>query len=260
MEITPSTPLLSAVRAYIDAPTGKKLEKLLEAANQYRELWIVAQASGGAALTKRPSHCAPTTTYERQLEVVRDVRGIPVKLALQERTSARVDKSWWTLSWRTKYSPDGSNRRFYLTKEGCWTLPAAVALEMIEEMVTKGGLDEQYFDHRRRPSFETLVSSKLKPAEKIEALQGVTGPDENWGKDPFFVITFDPNDRWKKVMIVATDSDTATFRSITEDPNYMPKKVLRPGARWWLDNSMMDANVQQMRAFRSNLKDYLARK
>jgi hypothetical protein len=72
------------------------------------------------------------------------------------------------------------------------------------------------------------------------------------------VINFDPNDRWKKVLIVDTDTDIATFRSITEHPHYMPKKALRAGEGWWLDNSMMDANVQQMRAFCLNLKDYLA--
>ncbi len=37
----------------------------------------------------------------------------------------------------------------------------------------------------------------------------------------------------------------------------MPKKVLRPGEGWWLDNSMMDANVQQTRAIYAHLRDYL---
>lgn len=71
------------------------------------------------------------------------------------------------------------------------------------------------------------------------------------------MVNSDPNDDWKKVMIVNTDTGTATFRSITKDPGYMPKKELRPGADWWLDNSMMDANVQQMKAFYSNLRDLL---
>lgn len=168
-------------------------------------------------------------------------------------------KPWWILSWRTRYSADGSNRRFYLTKDGAWTIPATVALEMIDEMESIGGLDEDYFDHRRRPSFETLTSVKMTMAEKADALEGFTGPDEQWGADPFFVINFDPNDQWKKVLIINTDSDIATFRSITENPDYMPRKVLRPDAGWWLDNSMMDANVQQMRAFHAQIKDYLSR-
>ena len=201
-----------------------------------------------------------TTTYDRQREVKRVVDRIPVKLALQERTIATADDVLWVLSWRTNYFPNGPNRRFYMTTDGCWTIPASVALDMIEEMQAKGGLDEKYFDRRRRPTFETLVSTAMTAAEKAEALASVTGPNEKWGPKPFLVINFDPNDKWKKVLIVDTDTDTATFRSITERPDYKPKKVLRPDQGWWLDNSMMDANVQQMIAFYSNLRDYLASK
>lgn len=257
VELT-SGPLLNAVNAYIEAPTGDNREKLIDAADEYREAWILAQASGAGAANTKAKNRLPTTTYDRQLEVMRVVDGIPVKLALQERTSASVEKPWWTLSWRTKYSPDGSNRRFYLTKDGCWAIPAAIALEMVDEMEALGGLDEEYFDQRRRPSFETLVSSEMSAAEKADALERITGPDEDWGAAPFFVINFDPNDKWKKVLIINTKNDVATFRSITEDPDYMPRKVLRPGTNWWLDNSMMDANVQQMRAFHLYLRTYVA--
>ena len=255
-----SANLLSAVDFYIEAPTGDNREKLIVTADEYREFWILAQASGGFTTKKRPGQRTPTTTYDRQLEIMRVVDDIPVKLALQERTSASVDKSWWVLSWRTKYSPNSSNRRFYFTKDGCWTIPAAVALEMIEEMEALGGLDEKYFDHRGRSTIETLVSAAMTPDEKTDALEGLTGPDEDWGTDPLLVINSDPNDRWKKVMILNSDTDTATFRSITTDPDYMPRKVLRPDAEWCLDNSMLDANVQQMRAFYSNLQNYLSSK
>lgn len=199
-----------------------------------------------------------TTTYDRQLEVTRVLKGIPVKLALQERTSTRVEKPWWTLSWRTKYSADGSNRRFYVTSDGCWTIPATVGLEMIDEMESLGGLDEEYFDYRRR-SFETRVSAKMTASEMADALEGITGPDEDWGADPFFVINGDPNDQWQKVLIINTENNIATFRSITRNPAYMQKKVLRAKADWWLANSMMDANVQQMRVFQAQLKNYLSR-
>lgn len=257
MDESKSGPLLSALEVYLKAPTGDNREKLIHAADEYREAWIIAQASGGVDPKSKYKNRTPTTTYDRQKEVMRVVDGIPVKLALQERTSARWDKPWWTLSWRTKYAPNGSNRRFYLTKDGCWTIPASIALEMIEEMQTLGGLDEQYLDHRGKPTFETLVSAEMTDAQKSDALKSITGPDEDWGADPFFVINRDPNDKWKKVLIVNTDSDTATFRSITEDPDYMPRKVLRPDVDWWLDNSMMDANVQQMRVFHLHLGNYL---
>jgi hypothetical protein len=131
---------------------------------------------------------------------------------------------------------------------------------MIEEMEALGGLDEKYFDARRRPNFESVVSSQMSLGERVEALSKITGPDEDWGTSPFFVIASDPNGQWKKVLIVNTDTGVATFRSITENAEYMPKKVLRPDEGWWLDNSMMDANVQQMRAFYSNLRDCLTSK
>ena len=43
------------------------------------------------------------------------------------------------------------------------------------------------------------------------------------------MITSDPNSHWKKVLIVNTDIDIATFRSITGNPDYMPKK----GTKAW---------------------------
>jgi len=199
----------------------------------------------------------PLTTYDRKLVVVRSVDGIPVSLALQERTNARECRSWWTLSWRAKYSPDGPNRRFYFAHDAYWMIPATVALEMMNEMASQGGLDESYFDLRRQPRPQTQVSTEMTPAQRAEALTKLTSPEEDWGADPFFIINFDPNDLWKKVLIVDPQTGTATFRSITEDPDYKPKKVLRPGEGWWLDNSMMDANVQQTRVFHSKLCDYL---
>lgn len=252
-----SKPLLGAVDIFLETPTKENQEQLLLAADEYREQWIVAQASLAASVKKAANDRTPSTTYDRRLEVEMVIDGIPVKLALQQRTSASVDHPWWTLSWRTKYSSGGSNRRFYLTKNGCWTIPSMTALSMMEKMEALGGLNEQYFDHRRRPDFETLVSSEMLPEQRKEALSKVTGPDEDWGDDPFFVITYDPDANWKKVMIVDSDTEIATFRSITEDPDYMPKKVLRPGERWWLDNSMMDANVQQLKEFYSQLRKYI---
>jgi hypothetical protein len=207
---TASTPFDSRNKKFLNlqTPTKDNQGQLLLAADEYREQWIVAQASLAASVKRAVSDRTPSTTYDRRLEVERIIEGIPVKLALQQRTSASVDHSWWTLSWRTKYSSDGSNRRFYLTKNGCWTIPAMVALNMMEEMDALGGMNEQYFDHRGRPYFETLVSSEMLPEQKTEALSKVTGPDEDWGENPFVVITYDPNKNWKKVMIVNTDIAT----------------------------------------------------
>lgn len=249
--------LTEAVDSFIQAPTGANKERLIHAADEYRESWILAQASRVISAQPASTPQSSTTSYDRALEVTRLVDGIRVTLALQQRTSVNETHPWWVLSWRTKYSPDGPNRRFYLTSDGSWTIPASVALEMIEEMATFGGLDDEYFDTRRRPDFEPIVSSNISAAERAKALATVTGPNEDWGPDPYFVICYDPHADWKKVLIINTRTNTATFRSVTEKADYMPRKVLRPGAGWWLDNSMMDANVQQIRAFREALIAYL---
>lgn len=253
-----TTILKEAVDSFIQAPTGANKERLVHAADEYRESWILSQASRVIKAQPASTPQSSTTSYDRALEVTRLVDGIRVTLALQQRTSVNEAHPWWVVSWRTKYSPDGPNRRFYLTSDGSWTIPASVALEMIEEMATLGGLDDKYFDTRRRPEFKAIVSSDMSATERAKALATVTGPDEDWGLNPSFVICYDPHKDWKKVLIVDTRSNAATFRSITEKADYMPRKVLRLGAGWWLDNSMMDANVQQMRVFRSALKHYLA--
>ena len=87
-----SGPLLIAVDAYVEAPMGDNREKLIDAADEYREAWILAQASAAGAVRTKAKNRMPTTTYDRQLEVMRVIDGIPVKLALQERTSASVEK------------------------------------------------------------------------------------------------------------------------------------------------------------------------
>ena len=198
------------------------------------------------------------TSYSRAMKVTREIDGIAVELVLQKRTSAAAGAFWWVLSWRTRYSPNGRNRRFYFTrKDGVCTIPAARALEMMEEAESEGALDQEYLDLDRHAGFacDPLVSTKMSSADRKRELESFTGSEEDWGPDPFFVVNPDPNENWKKVLIVNTDDGTAIFRSITEDPDYKPHKTLRPGADWWLDNSMIDANVQQMRVFYSNLRD-----
>ena len=192
------------------------------------------------------------------MDATREIDGIPVKLALQKRTSETAGISWWVLSWRTRYSPNGTNRRFYSTEKGIWTIPATETLEMMEEMESRGAMGQEYLDRRAGSNVcDTRVSTRMTPEEKEHELAIFTNPEEDWGSDPFFVVNLDPNADWRKVLIVNTDTGIATFRSITKNPDYMPKKELRPGADWWLDNSMMDANVQQTKAFCSNLRNLL---
>ncbi len=181
--------------------------------------------------------------------------GVPVHLALQQRTSTRDAATYWVLSWRAKLSKTGPNRRFYLSGGNYWSLPVEVVMEIVDEITKLGCLAEQYFDQRVRNFTPRVKSStELTETEKSEWIARILAPGEDWGSTPFFVAVSDPNEHWWKVMIINPETRLATFRSITNDADYMPKKILRPLSEWFLDNSMMDANVQQMLIFREQLK------
>jgi hypothetical protein len=128
----------------------------------------------------------------------------------------------------------------------------------MQELSEKGGLQPQYDDHRRS-NLAVEVSSVIPPARRAQLLNEITGPDEDWGANPFFVIAEDPNPEWRKVMIVNPDTGTATFRSLTKSTSYRPRTELRPGSEWALDNSMMDAGAQQVRAFLKALSGLLGK-
>jgi hypothetical protein len=198
-----------ALSVYIERPTDETRAALVAAADQYRESWLASKASANSddLIAHQRS---PRTRYKRKLEVSRLVEDIPVTLALQQRIQATV-APWWILSWRTKYFPAGLNRRFYQTNDGIWTIPAHLALDMIEEMDALGGLDDAYLDQRGPDEIEFESSVSMTAPAQASTLAAVTGPDENWGHHPLFVICSDPNQHWKKVLIVDPSTDVATF-------------------------------------------------
>lgn len=192
--------------------------------------------------------------YRQAIKVEKMVDGLPVSLILQERTSERHGQTWWTFSWRTRLSPHGPNRRFYFNDGEYWKIPTSAALTLMREMDKKGGFHEKYFDQRKGRNLPATLSWKLTPKQRSTTLSGITDPNEYWGADPAFVIAYDQSDMWKKVMIVNAEDCVATFRSITEDAEYKPKKEVRPNEGWWLDNAMMDAGGQLMREFYTHLQ------
>lgn len=183
------------------------------------------------------------------------VDGVPVHLALQQRTSPRDRATYWVVSWRAKLSKTGPNRRFYLSSGNYWSLPLDTAIELLDELTKLGSLQEQFYDHREvnfTPRMQCSID--MPETERAEWLERILAPEENWGSNPCFVVLSDPNSLWSKVLIINPETRIATFRSITQDAGYMPRKVLRPGSDWNLDNSMLDANVQQMFAFKEQLQ------
>lgn len=253
--------LQRAVAEFLRAPTQANRDHLLTAADKYRDWWIEAQSSGSGTASSGPAQRSGTTTgaiaptsYDKELSTSeRLVDGIPVRLVLQRRTSARDDASWWVVSWRTRLRPGGPNRRFYKTQQTYWSIPAGTALELMRELAIQGALSGEFDDARCVESPKMRISDDLPSAERLELLNEITGPDEDWGEDPLFVIAEDPNPDWRKVMIVNRRTGLATFRSLTRSTSYRPRTELRPGSVWSLDNSMMDTGAQQMRAFLATL-------
>ena len=82
-----STPLLHAADDFIKAPTRDNRDNLMLAADEYRDAWILAQPSVANTSTNTAKRRSLGTSYERALEVTRMLEGIPIALALQERTS-----------------------------------------------------------------------------------------------------------------------------------------------------------------------------
>ena len=157
MSDDPVTSLQLAVGAYVTVPSRDNYQQLVSLADAYREHWIAARAGPPAPLL-RASARGGATIYERKHEITQLVYGIPVTLALQKRISPAEPEPWWVLSWRTKNAARGSNRRFYMTDDGCWMVPAQIALGIIQIMESEGGLDTQYQDQRHlarsKPAFQ----------------------------------------------------------------------------------------------------------
>lgn len=116
------------------------------------------------------------------------------------------------------------------------------------------GQDDKYVDLERNPEFEVTLSNDLNTTRRPALLQEITMPGESWGDDPFFVVLNDPHGSWRKILLVNRETGIATFRSTTTDASYMPRKTMRPGSAWFLDNSMQDTNVQQAQVLLTQLR------
>lgn len=238
---------------FLDAPTRQRQETLVRAAEEYREHWIESQAAGKATPEEAADAGEPATRYRRIHSVLgHQPDGTEITLALQSRSSVHEGKTWNVISWRTRLGPGGHNRRFYVTKDDAWTIDVRTALDMYSKLESLGGLGEEYRDERS-PGFKVTVSDDLTTQDRAAMLREITLADEDWGEDPFFAVLNDPNDQWRKILIVSR-TGKATFRSTTTNEAYMPRKTMRPHSRWFLDNSMQDVNVQQARAMHAALR------
>ncbi len=238
---------------YLEAPTQQRQSTLIAAAEQYREAWIEAQAAERPTVGASDDDAA--TRYRRiQTVLGHQPDGTEITLALQSRTSRREGYTWHVISWRTRLGPGGHNRRFYVSTGDVWTMEARTALDMYSKLEKLGGLSEKYVDRERNPDFQVTVSDNVDAARRSTLLEEITMPDETWGKNPFIIVLNDPHESWRKILLVNRETGLATFRSTTTDESYMPRKTLRPGSAWYLDNSMQDVNIQQARILLQHLQ------
>lgn len=239
----------SALKAFLAAPTAEKLQALNSAAERYRELWIESR-SHDAPAPVADSPAEESTRYKRIMAVHgKQPDGTELTLALQSRTSRREQRTWYVVSWRSRLSPGGHNRRFYLTAGSAWSMPADLALQMLKSLEAKDGLNERYIDKERRPDFKVSIDLSL---------TDLTMEGETWGPRTRTVVLTDPQIQWRKVMLFDPDARIVTFRSLTKDTSYMPRTDLRPACEWFLDNSMQDSNIQQTRVFLQALQTFLS--
>jgi hypothetical protein len=241
--------------SYVKKPTHQGQETLMIAAVDYREEWIEAMAGEQATATPSTKPKSLSTRYKKIMQVLGvQPDGTELTLSLQTRTKSKEGVRFKVVSWRTRLAPGGKNRRFYVSNDAAWKLNANVALKMLEDLNIKGGLDEEHYDLKRRPNFDVTISDELSDAESDALYDEITMPDEDWGQRPLLVVLDQNEDSWRKILIVNRNTGVATFRSTTKKEDYMPRKVLREGSEWYLDNSMQDANVQQSIIFLEQLR------
>lgn len=219
-----------------------------------------------AARGERPD----ATSYGASPVIVErvDPYGIEVSLRLQQRTSRDLGSgepvTWWTQSWRTRLRPGGPNRRFYMHDGQPWSIPSKLALDIMEEMESRGGLTDDYMFDPRGERLGAVYRSTDPDPDSRRVLGEITMPSESWNDATWLVWEdrpdrSDPTAQWRKCLLVDNESGIATFRSMTRYQLYKQKKELWPGSSWLLDNSMPDLSVEQVRAMLELLRGVLYR-
>jgi hypothetical protein len=183
--------------------------------------------------------------------------GVTVRLALQQRHDVEPTP-FYTASWRTQYSGTSRNRQRYWSKGSYWTIPVALAKEILERAERDGVLAQEYDDPYVRfdggvPEF--MDSGELGSTQREDRWREITllEREPDWGTAPRFLVATEPGGGWRKIMIVDTANRFATFRSCTTDLTYRPVFRL-PRTDWRMDNAMQDASTAIMRRFLGRLR------
>lgn len=181
-----------------------------------------------------------------------DANDIEVSLVSHARSNST--ESWTAFSWRTRLSPRGSNRRFYMYQGEPWSISASVALDMLQELNDQHPLSS---DPAPTVRPEILFSESMTPDMRRKIWAEICLPEDRWSQDAEFVLTQDPFRRnlWRKIGIVDRSSGRATFRSTTRDGAHAQRKMIPSWRDWYLDNSMLDGGGREMGVFLDLLSD-----
>ncbi|MCK4947728.1 MAG: hypothetical protein KAQ99_01420 [Candidatus Aureabacteria bacterium] len=197
--------------------------------------------------------------YNCLKEVTRYWDDLPIRLKLQEKTPEQ-GKKYWAISIRTTYlNSTRKNRRFYYSKKiGFWTIPTKIIVELLKEAEEKELFDKIYNDKYERFEGGTasfIYSDKTPDYQKhLNKITCFSKNEPEWiFKKPFFVISQEPGNTWRKIMIVKQDFSLITFRSCTTEKTYRPKIYMEDDSLWFVDNAMMDVSVQVMKIFKERL-------
>jgi len=249
--------LNNAFGSFVEQPSEANAEALLKEISDYPVNWGLGMAEGhniGKSLAKKVKGGVGYEPERLSNHVTSDADGNRLSLLLQRRVEDGIP--WHVLSWRSVYPGTNSNRRFYMSADGePWSTPVESALSALQYAESEGWLVDENLDLRRRPECQVEVSTEMDEAERRAYLNSFIVPGESFENPDFFVVCEDPNQDWRKIMLI--NDGRATFRSATTDPEYGMLKHLHNGVMWNLDNSMQDCNVQQGRAFLEQLTAYM---
>ena len=175
----------------------------------------------------------------------------------------RIDGGYPCVVWREQRGDSNQNRRFYREDGKFWSIPAELALEMLNDAEKMGLLIPDYFrwpDH----DIEVLDTATLNQDEKNTLIKETLVndiEDDFWRHcDDLRIVTcVEPgNQEWRKIMIVSKSKNRVTFRSTTRSSYYSFLEKYTLHSDWKLDKSMMDADGKIQQIFLDVLRRVLA--
>ncbi|MDY6845363.1 MAG: endonuclease NucS [Thermodesulfobacteriota bacterium] len=228
-----------------------------ERATGRRSPETILQKEGEMPRPRKPNY--NSATYKILNTVSRGLTTLSLKLRED------LELPYYCVVWRDKRLESKSNRRFYLEKGAFWNMHANIAYEMLDEAHARGLLSSRYHRWPDR-QFVVLDSSKLSQEEKKRLIGETLSLDDAdllWrnSADLRIVACCEPwgEEIWRKTMIVSSQANLITFRSITRAEYYKHKysEVLLNG--WQIDRSMIDADGFIHRTHFEALKEELGK-